>query len=171
MNNILIKKIYGFTLVEVIIVMASFAIIISSTAILTAEKTYKDILKAKAHGIVDLISQAHNFAVSGYYGDNWSINVMDGFQLCTDDRSIGDCVVLFKGNNFESRNQEYDRILKLGKNVSLQFDGEGNEQKYYFSKISGWATTTDSWSFDITNDLNKTKTIFIKPSGLIYYTN
>ena len=165
MKNTIYQNNYAFAILEVVMVISIFAILLSSASIITTQRTSQDALTAQSIGIVDLIDQAHNFAVSGYEGDFWSIRSYGGpnAAMCTEDGINGGCFILFKGNDWNLRDTTYDRIVALenGTYIDRSFLGLS------FDKVSGY--TSDDFSFTIYSNLGKTKTVHVKRMGLVYY--
>ncbi len=157
---------FGFTAIEVIMVVAIFAIILSSAVVLTPQKTYTDALTAKTMAVVDLIDQAHNFAVSGYYDSQWGIIAFGNSSDCTGGGNSEDCFILFKGSDYSSRDSSYDRILLLDNGT---YFSEDDEDEFAFDKVSGYSEST--YSFIIRSNIGDTKTVYIKKTGLVYYTD
>ncbi|PIR76828.1 MAG: hypothetical protein COU30_05755, partial [Candidatus Magasanikbacteria bacterium CG10_big_fil_rev_8_21_14_0_10_38_6] len=94
------KKQFGFTLVEILLVLAIFAIILSSAVSLTTRQVFDADLSAKSAAVADLIERARNNSATGYRGDVWRIKVLDADPLCVNG---GDCILLFKGRDFSGR--------------------------------------------------------------------
>ena len=165
MKNKALQNNLGFTAIEVVMVIAIFSIILSSVFTLTTKKTYTDALTAKSMEIVDLIDQARNFSVSGYYDDFWSIRTYGGpnSAICTADAINGGCFVLFKGDDYNNRDSSYDRkvVLDGGTYIDRSFSGLS------FKKVSGYVD--DNYDFSIKTNLGPTKTVYVKKTGLIYY--
>lgn len=164
------SKQLGFSLLEMIVVVAIFVIILSSVVGLTSDKTVREDLSAQAQAVVDQISRAHNYAVNGYYGDNWGIKILDDNTDCYSDGSSGDCLVIFKGKEYDTRISSYDEKLLLNTSVYIDSD-QVNE--FYFKRLSGWlATTTGALAEQaliLQTNLGSQKIVTTTPTGLVYY--
>ncbi len=160
----------GFTLIEVMTVVVVMAVILSSVIGLTADKTPREDLEAKARQAVDTISRAHNYALNGYHGDDWGIRVLDGSADCVEP-GTADCIILFKGRDYETRDSNYDEIMVFDTGAYLD-SNQSNE--YYFKQSSGWLASTTAISDQaliIKNDFNSFKTVTTTITGLIYFEN
>ena len=167
MKNTIYQNNYAFTIIEVILVVAIFSILLSSASIITTQRTSLDALTAQSMEVVNLIDQAHNFAVSGYEGDFWSFKTIGGMnsEICTDDGINGGCFILFKGNDYFNRDPGYDRIVSLDNGVFIDTSYLGAT----FSKVSGYPDSERS--FIIKSNIGKSQTVNLKKTGLVYYTD
>jgi len=156
----------GFSAIELVIVIAAFTLVLSSVSSLTVERTYTDTLTAKSREVVDIIEQARNYSMSGYYGDKWSISLVPSDSYCDEVERMG-CIVLFKGSDWINRDSTYDRIVKLNNGIYIS---EEDKDVFSFNKISGWLYN-DSASFSLLSDLGDSKEVVIEKTGLVYYTN
>ena len=167
MRKIFFNK-YGFSFLEVMIVVAIFVIILSSVATLTGDKTVREDLDAQAQAVVDILNRAHNYAMTAYYGDHWGVKIFDNSSDC--DEISSDCVIIFKGRNYESRNNIYDEKLLL--NTSVFIDEDQNNE-FYFEKISGWLSTSTGHLVEqalvLQTTLGTQKIVTSTPTGLVYY--
>lgn len=165
-----IPKQTGFSLAEIVLVLAIFLIIAASSAALLGTTSSQGALKAKSKEVVSIISRARDNAVSGYLGDNWGIGVLDDNIYCDDAGATpADCVVLFKGNSFASRDTAHDKKVKLNNGVYID-PSEKNE--FYFAYNSGWlASSTGNLAEQLivlkSND-GSTKHVSTTPFGLVF---
>ena len=156
-------KTKGFTLIEVVLVVAVFLILISSASSVVMNKTSKEDLNAKAKEVVNIINRAHDYAVSGYMGDEWGIKVLDSDSDCQDS---GDCIVLFRGNSYSGRaNKGYDESVELTTGVYIEPD---QENEFYFNKVSGWLSTSEQGIL-LKSNYGVEKTVTTTEVGLVYY--
>ncbi|MBT4349472.1 DUF2341 domain-containing protein [bacterium] len=164
-----LKKQDGVSLIEIIIVVAIFVMILSSVVGLVSNRTVKEDLRAKALSIVDLLNRARNYAVTGYYGDNWGIKILDDSTDCYSDGASGDCMILYKGTSYINRSTGYDETLLL--DTGAYFDAD-QETEFYFAKTSGWlSTTTGSLTgqmIRLKNNYGNDTMINVNALGLIY---
>ncbi|RJQ35657.1 prepilin-type N-terminal cleavage/methylation domain-containing protein [Candidatus Parcubacteria bacterium] len=157
----------GFNLIEILIVVAVFVIILTSALTLVNTTASREDLDAKSQEIVEFISQARNYSVTGYLGDVWGIKILNNNSYCDDS---GDCLVLYKGKMFDYRDSSYDRVLQLNTGVYIGAD-EVNE--FYFDFKSGWlststASTLAEQTIKLNSNFGEEKTIQITPTGLAY---
>ncbi len=155
-------KIKGFTLVEVVLVVAVFLILISSASSLVINKTSKEDLNAKVKEVVNIINRAHDYAVSGYMGDKWGIKILDADSDCQDS---GDCIILFKGDSYSSRNDGFDESVELTTGVYIESD---QENEFYFNKVSGWLSTSEQGIL-LKSNYGVEKIVTTTEAGVIYY--
>jgi prepilin-type N-terminal cleavage/methylation domain-containing protein len=159
----------GFTLIEVLIVVAIMLILLSSGASLLGSRTQEKSLEASAKAVVDHIAKARNYAVTGYFADDWGVKVLDNNASCF---NSGDCVVVFKGKSYVSRDSVYDSIFDLKNGVSL---ASNQQNEFYFSRVAGWLSTTTlayqmtEQSMILVNTVSEQKIVSTTPAGLVYY--
>lgn len=167
MHKLFLNK-FGFSLLEVMIVVAIFVIILSSVATLTSDKTVREDLTAQSQAVVDIFSRAHNYAMTAYYGDHWGVKILNNHADC--DEANSDCVIIFKGKTYDHRNAVYDEKLVL--NTSVFIDEEQNNE-FYFEKISGWLSTSTGHLVEqalvLQTTLGTQKIVTSTPTGLVYY--
>lgn len=169
--NIFQKSTYltGFTLIEVLLVVAIMLILLSSGASLLGSRTQESALDTSAKAVVDHIAKARNYAVTGYQADAWGIKVLDNNASCFEG---GDCIVVFKGDDYATRDSAYDSFFDL-KNGIAWASNQHNE--FYFSQVAGWLSTTTlayempEQAIVLVNTLNAQKTVSTTPAGLVYY--
>lgn len=158
----------GFSLVEIMIVVVVFLVILSSVIALTTDKTPREDLDAKAREAVDIISRAHNYALTGYQADNWGIKVLDTSPDCVL-TGTGDCLILYKGKSYVDRNSVYDEIMHFDSGAYIEWD-QINE--FYFKKSSGWMASSTSITDQviiIKNNFDSQKIVTSTLSGLVYF--
>jgi uncharacterized protein (TIGR02145 family) len=158
----------GFTLIEVLLIVAIFAIILSSAISLTTTQIFESDLEAKSLEVASMIEKAQNHSVTGYRGDVWSIKVLDNDALCNDN---GDCILLFKGRDFSGRDTSYDRFVQFDQSISGVYINADQANEFYFDYKSGWlATSTASYleqqHIVLSSNIGNQKSIVIQPSGV-----
>lgn len=159
----------GFTLIEVLIVIAIMLILMSSGASLLGSRSQESALDASTKAVVDHISKARNYAATGYFADAWGVKVLADDALCFEG---GDCLLVFKGTDYASRDSAYDSIFDLKNGLSW---ASNQHNEFYFSKVAGWLSTTTlayempEQSMVLVNTLGAQKTVSTTPAGLVYY--
>lgn len=159
----------AFTLIEVLIVIAIMLILMSSGASLLGSRTQESALDASTKAIVDHISKARNYAATGYFSDAWGVKVLDNNASCFNN---GDCLVIFKGTSYASRDSAYDSIFDLKNGLSW---AANQHNEFYFSKVAGWLSTTTlayempEQGLTLVNTLGASQTVSTTPAGLVYY--
>ncbi len=92
-----------------------------------------------ARDIVNLLQTGRQYAIANKNDDYWGIHVVDnGTSDCNSTTTV-DCVVLYKGKVFASRDSSYDTIVTLRANNYLtSLDGTD----FYFQRYSGYLMDT-----------------------------
>jgi len=88
---------------------------------------------------------------------------------CYSGTQAGDCLILYKGQAYPSRNSAYDEILLFDGGVYLD-STQVNE--FYFERISGWLSTTTGelteQALVLTSNIGTQTTVSTTPVALIY---
>ncbi len=159
----------GFTLIEMLVVVTIFVLLISSSAVLVSDNTVREDLSANSKQVIDFLNRAHNYAVNAYYGDDWGVKTLNDHTDCYSGAEAGDCLVLYKGQSYASRNNLYDEILLFDGSVYLDA-AQANE--FYFERISGWLSTTtgelSEQTLVLTSNIGTQATVSTTPVGLVY---
>ena len=121
------KNKHGFTLVEVLLVVAIFAIVLASAISRTNTKIFTSDLDAKVLEVASLIEQARNNSATGYRSAVWSIKVLDNDALCA---NSGDCILLFKSNDFSGRDTSYDRFVQFDSDTTGVYINNDQENEF-----------------------------------------
>jgi len=159
----------GFTLIEMLVVVTIFVLLISSSSVLVSDNTVREDLGANAKQAIDFLNRAHNYAVNAYYGDDWGVKTLNNNTDCYSGTQAGDCLILYKGQAYPSRNSAYDEILLFDGGVYLDAD-QANE--FYFERISGWLSTTtgelSEQALVLTSNIGTQATVSTTPVALVY---
>lgn len=163
------KKNSGFTLIEILLIVAIFAIILSSSGALTTTQIFESDLSAKSLQVSALVETARNNSATGYRGSVWSIKVLDSDALCTDS---GDCILLFKGSDFSGRDTGYDRFVQLGQNNSGTYINTDQKNEFYFDYKSGWLSTSTAVRLEqqhivLSSNFGSQQSVVVYPSGAV----
>ncbi|MBN2087201.1 prepilin-type N-terminal cleavage/methylation domain-containing protein [Candidatus Peregrinibacteria bacterium] len=101
----------GFTLVELIVVIAIFVILFSTAVMVIGDTLNRHNLKNEGNQIVQTLREARTNAVAGRFNSKW------GVYLNTSTNP--DSYILFKGNTYSSRDSDYDLIRVFPSAVSF----------------------------------------------------
>ena len=140
----------GFTLIELMLVISLIALLSGlSISVFSSTQTKNDL----------------NIAVSTFVND--ARNAQIKARLSSQDDAWGvkieqSQIILFKGNNFNSRDQSYDQITKISPNIT--FSGLSD---YSFVKVTGLPVVPGSVT--LSNVSGQDLTINISSNGVINY--
>lgn len=169
--KIFLKNKQGFTLLELLIIVAIFLILLSSAVSLTGSRVQDEDMDAKCREIVDIISRARNNSMTGYQGDVWGIKVLNDSSDCPNDN---DCIVMYKGTEYSERNTSYDQFVTLGIATSTTAYLDSSEvNEFFFSYLSGWLSTTTGALAEqgilINSRSGDQKVVTTTPTGVVYF--
>ncbi len=162
-NNNIGVSLTGFTLIEILIVVGVAMILLSIGVSVFGSKVPQKSLDAKAREVAEVISEARNYAASGYFGSAWGVQVLDNNGYC---QNSGDCVVVFKGTAYATRDMGYDRVVNVNNGVYLE---SSQIQSFYFNPISGWLSVDTDKTIILKNNIGEQTTVTVTPIGLVYY--
>jgi prepilin-type N-terminal cleavage/methylation domain-containing protein len=140
----------GFTLIELILVIAIMTIVAGATLPLSYKFLTQNDLELATQKIVQSIRRAEFLAASGNSDSTWGVHV-----ATTD-------VTLFNGTGYLARDLSKDEKLSFDNVVTL-----GGTTDFVFQKLSGYPIS--SGTITLTSQDNVVKTIIINNRGLIEY--
>lgn len=146
----------GFTLIELIIILGILALTsVLAIPFIQSFQVSSDLL-THTQNLTQTLRRARQQAIFGQNNSNWGVYF---------DNS-GKSFILFKGENFTSRDQDYDQKIDYPAifNVNPDF---GNE--IYFSLYTGQPSVNGTVTISSPN--NASKDIIINNSGLIEINN
>jgi len=145
----------GFTIVEVIIVVAFFSILafVSVSFYQSFQVTYE--LNTSINELVQNLRRAQSKAMASEGDSKHGIYFNSGY---------GATYVLFKGNSYATRDTDYDEETILSNNINLTY-GLGGGQEVVFSKFRGRPNNTGT--ITITSINGDYKTITINTAGRV----
>jgi Tfp pilus assembly protein PilE len=118
----------GFILTELIIVIGLITIFTGLTIFSYQNLESYFLTRSAKNEVLTVLDRARNLAISMYQSDGWSFRVEENKLL------------IYKGNNFDTRNQSYDEFYEVPKKVTATTSSD-----IYFAPITGFAvpaTTT-----------------------------
>lgn len=139
----------GFTLIEMILVISILGIF--STMSLSFNSKYRNnsYLKIVTYDIVEALRYAQSNSQSMKEDSSW------GVKISSND------LVIFKGNSYNSRDQNFDKVLDFPNGFTIS----GNDE-VVFEKVTG--ITTDTGTTTITNS-EGANNIYINERGTLTY--
>jgi prepilin-type N-terminal cleavage/methylation domain-containing protein len=145
------KQIHGFSLIEMIIVVGIFSLIsLISSSIYTSFKSQGNINIA-AYTIVEGLRHAQSNAEKAKGDSRWGVEI------------LSDKIVVFKGDDYNSRDTGSDEFLNFPNGISASGLSE-----VVFEKITGITSNTGTTTLTKTNSTS-TKDIYINEKGTITY--
>lgn len=114
------KKLLGFTFVEIILVVALLAVSSGMVAPIYFSAKNKDDLSNSVHIVVSSLRRAQLFSMAVKEDSSWGVKMVDND------------IVIFKGDNYLSREVEWDESFSINKNIS-----QSGIDEIFFSKLNG----------------------------------
>lgn len=140
----------GFTLIEIILTTFLLAALTAFSIPVVAALLNRSETKATATKITQAIRRAQLLAQGSASDDAWGVNLENH------------TITIFKGQDFENRNVDFDEITDLSTVVTI--DGE---QEIIFEKFSG--SPDNPATVELTSSVNDPITITVNHKGLVSY--
>ncbi|MFC1655328.1 prepilin-type N-terminal cleavage/methylation domain-containing protein [Patescibacteria group bacterium] len=149
----------GFTIIELLLVIALTVIIFSGVFAVQGRFLVNTYLDTNTEQIVQQLRLAQMRSISKFKDSEW------GVYFDEDVDGNDDKFVLFKGSNYENRDQSYDIITNLPDSIALSsINLTGGTDYIVFNKVTG--ATKNSGSIQIFDNQEGVNTILINGKGL-----
>lgn len=143
----------GFTIIELLIVIGLLVIIFSTVFAIQGRFLVNTYLDTNTEQIVQQLRLAQMRSITKFEDSEWGVYFAE------------DKFVLFKGADYESRDQSYDIVTNLPSSLILSsFDFNGDTDYIVFDKVSG--ETQNHGSLQIFDNQEGVNTILINKKGL-----
>lgn len=149
----------GFTLIEVLVIIGIMAILMILA--LPVYRSFQDEsdLNNSTEEIINTLRIAQNKTLASEGASQYGVYF---------DTSIPYQVIMFKGENYTTRDSSFDKINKLPDNIEIyEINLAGGESEVVFNRINGETSQTGNLSLRLINNPPETKTIYIESSGQI----
>lgn len=149
-SNNQVKHQKGFTTLEILLVVSLLIMVGSATVTIYVTTKRKTDLNVIQNMTAHYIRRSHSFAKSGKNDSSWGINISP------------DGITLFKGEDYNSRDQNFDEFYKYP--VKVTNSGISN---ITFSKITG--TPSQSGTITIKDRTNDSVGLYVNSKGFVDY--
>lgn len=152
----------AFTLLELLIIVGITAVlaVLAFPALHNFQLTSD--LENSADELINALRLAQQKTIASEGGSSWGVY----FNTST----LPYQHILFKGNNYLSRDASKDEVNKISSIVLIAEINLGGPQEVVFDQISGVSLQQGSVVLALKNDSSKTKTIYIESSGQVELT-
>jgi prepilin-type N-terminal cleavage/methylation domain-containing protein len=141
----------GFTLLEVLLSLALISILAGTTITVYQSFQVKNDLNIAANTLVQTAHRAQTLARAVDSDSVWGVHVQSGANI-----------TLFKGNDYNARDTEYDELFDLPQTIT-----SSGLSTIIFSKLTGDPDTTGS--FQLHASTGESRTLTINAKGVITY--
>ncbi len=157
-----IKKPNGFTLIELVIVVAILAVLSSALITDFVLWTKKTDVNTASQEFANVLRLAKNKALSSENNSQYGVylNTLNSPSQ----------YILFKGATYATRDSASDNIYSLPKNVEFFGISFGGGSEIDFNKLSGTSQQSGSVAVRSKLDTNQSKTIYISSSGVVSFS-
>jgi len=145
-----VNKTNGFTLIEIIIVIALITVLAALVAPAGIDFYHDELIERDTELLKTNLEKARDFAISGRLDSSWSIK----FEA--------NKYILFKGGNFAERNEDYDKEFTLSSGLNITSE----EDPIVFEKISGKPSILEELTIGITYQ-ERERDIKVDTEGLV----
>lgn len=146
---ILYKQQTGFTLIELILVIAISAIIISTSVFSYNNYQNKNDLIITRSIVAQSLRRAQILSQSVEGDSQWGFHITSG------------TIYVFKGDSFAGRNTAFDETYKISNNIKIS-----GLQEVVFAKLSGQPQSTGNINI---SSQNENQAITINSKGIVSY--
>lgn len=140
----------GYTLLEMLLVVAIIAILAGLSAPVYQSFQNKNDLGVTTEVLANTLRRAQFFSQGVKEDSQWGVRVVDGN------------IILFKGDNFSARDQNFDEEFRVSPNIESV-----GIQEIVFNKFSG--EPVDIGTFRLVSVNNDEKNLIINEKGVISY--
>ncbi len=102
---------FGFTLVELLIVLALLGLFLALTIPFGTEFYREHVLQEQTAMLANNLKTVQSYAQSGKNDSSWGVRFEPGDQGCTN------CYVLFQGDTYSERDEAHDKVYNLASGV------------------------------------------------------
>lgn len=156
------KEVFGFTLIEILIVIAIFSIIFTFTVLSLRYFQKKSELNNTTEEIINSLRLAQNKTLASEGASSYGIYF--------NDTTSPNQYILFKGTSFASRDPAFDETFKLSNNLLIYQINLGGGKDVVFKRIKGETDVSGNIIIGLSGDSSKTKNIYIEKSGMVGLT-
>lgn len=153
------RKNYGFTIVELLTVIAIFLIIYGIAAQIFPVFQKEGELSNSTEKIINILRLGQSKTLASEGASRYGVY----FDTATNPHRY----ILFKGANYASREVNSDEVHEISKSVEIYEIILGGGQEVVFSRLTGEIANSGKVSLRLKSDNSKTKTIGIQSSGKI----
>ncbi|MDD5110526.1 MAG: prepilin-type N-terminal cleavage/methylation domain-containing protein [Patescibacteria group bacterium] len=149
----------GFTLVELLVVMAVLVALAVLIVPLYANLQTERQAATAAEGVVSTLREAQARAMAGDGDRTWGVYFFD------DPAGHGDQFVLFRGENYAGRDASYDLVTALDDSLAFSAVSLGGGNEVVFGKVRG--TTANTGSVTLTSTQGESVTVAVNSAGTV----
>lgn len=149
----------SFTLIEVLIIIGIMAILMALTVPVYNSFQKELDLNNSAEEIINILRVAQNKTLASEGASQYGVYFFDSAPYQT---------VMFKGENYVSRDSSFDKIYKLPSATEIyEINLAGGGSEVVFNRINGETSQAGNLGLRLINEPSKIKIIYIENSGQI----
>jgi prepilin-type N-terminal cleavage/methylation domain-containing protein len=153
------KKLFGFTLIESLVVIGVLTILVSMAVVAFYLFQKESDLNNSAEKIINIIRTAQNKTLASEGASQYGVYF--------EDTASPQQYTLFKGNSFAARNASFDQTHKLSESIEIYGINLSGGKEIVFERVTGATEQPGNVSLRLKTDLTKNKTIYIEELGQV----
>lgn len=153
-----VSHLKGFTLLELILVVAMFFLVLGSGALVFGNLIGKNALRYYGHQLVQDLREVRTASISQKEDSSWGVFF--------DDVSPGYGYTVFKGQSYATRDASFDRNLEFPSVLRISLLNFGGAKEIHFQQSDGFP---EGPGFLVLTANNEDLSISINTLGLVEY--
>lgn len=141
------KHISGFTLVEIILVVAIISLLSFSVYSTSSKFLIKNNLEDSLNNLVSSLRTAQINSINSKGTAKWGVNI------------LSDQIILFYGDSYAGRDDSYDQIYHISKSVTV------TPKEIIFNRVEG--NVASGLVISVTNNVGESAQVSINQQGII----
>lgn len=154
------KSSLGFTLIELLTIITILSILAVMSVSVFRSFQREAVLANSAEEIINALRAAQNRTLASEENSQWGVY----FSTSSSPQEY----ILFKGNDYLSRDPLYDKINKIPERIEIyEVDLVGGASEVIFERVIGSTDYSGSVSLRLKEDISKTRQVIVQQSGKI----
>lgn len=144
------RKVRGYTLVEIVLVVALFTIVAGMLVVLDNNFIAKNDLDVASETVTESLRRARILSTASSGDEVWGVHVANG------------SVTIFRGDSYSARDAEYDEVSYISSSVAVS-----GVREVVFGKVYGIPSVVGE--IVLSSDINSSRVVAINEAGIVLH--